>query len=111
MPIRAIGDRPPRVSPKAFGGLLNTAMLPDLLKPGLNVVICGTGAGAHSAAVGHYYAGRGNRFWRTLAEVGPTAELLTADRFERLLEFGIGLTDLVKMASGSDRDLARRVRR
>ena len=43
--------------------------LPDLLLPDLRVVFVGTAAGKRSAELGHYYAGRGNRFWRTLHEV------------------------------------------
>jgi len=66
-------------------------------------VICGSAAGTKSAKEGHYYAGRGNKFWRTLATVALTTfELRPAD-YARLLEFGIGLTDLVKHQAGSDR--------
>ena len=80
-------------------------MLPDLLTRRLNLVVCGTGAGTRSAQLGQYYAGPGNRFWPTLAHVGLTPEALTPPDFERLLGFGIGLTDLVKEEAGSDRDL------
>jgi TDG/mug DNA glycosylase family protein len=80
-------------------------MLPDLLARNLNLVVCGTGAGARSAQVGQYYAGPGNRFWPTLADVGLTPERLTSSEYERVLGFGIGLTDLVKHQAGSDRDL------
>lgn len=80
-------------------------MLPDLLVRHLNLVVCGTGAGTRSAQLGQYYAGPGNRFWATLADVGLTPERLTPAEYERLLSFGIGLTDLVKHQSGSDRDL------
>jgi TDG/mug DNA glycosylase family protein len=80
-------------------------MLPDLLTSGLDLVICGTGVGTRSAAVGQYYAGAGNRFWRMLAEVGLTTEQLTPAQYERLLSFGIGLTDLVKGEAGADRAL------
>src|SRR2546427_10087333 len=48
--------------------------LPDLLAPSLRVVFVGTAAGRESAAK-CYYAGRGNRFWRTLHEVGLTPRL------------------------------------
>ena len=47
-------------------------VLPDVLAPDLRVVFVGTAAGARSAAVGHYYAGPGNRFWHTLHEIGLT---------------------------------------
>jgi TDG/mug DNA glycosylase family protein len=82
-------------------------VLPDLLRPGLGLVICGSAAGAVSAARGAYYAGPGNKFWRILAETGLTSRRLEPGEFRALLEFGIGLTDLVKTASGSDRTLPR----
>ncbi len=53
-----------------------------------------------------YYAGPGNRFWATLFEIGLTPfELRPAD-FGRLPEFGIGLTDVNKVESGTDRQLS-----
>ena len=77
-------------------------MLPDVLAGGLRLVVCGSAAGARSAAVGCYYAGPGNAFWRTLAETGLTPRLLAPAEFALLPRFGIGLTDLVKDQSGSD---------
>jgi double-stranded uracil-DNA glycosylase len=57
---------------------------------------------------GAYYAGPGNRFWLTLHEVGLTPVLLAPAEFARLPEFGIGLTDISKTASGSDQEVGRR---
>lgn len=82
-------------------------VLPDIVAPGLRVLLCGSAAGAVSAARGMPYAGPGNRFWRTLFEVGLTPELLTPERAAELLDHGIGLTDLCKTASGSDAVLPR----
>jgi TDG/mug DNA glycosylase family protein len=82
-------------------------VLPDMLRPGLRLVICGSAAGAVSATRGAYYAGPGNRFWRTLFEVGLTPRRLEPHEFRDLPGFGIGLTDLVKTASGRDADLPR----
>ncbi len=79
--------------------------LPDLLRPGLDLVICGAAAGRRSAEVGAYYAGRGNKFWRILHETGLTPRLLPAEEFRSLPDFGIGLTDLAKTASGSDAEI------
>ena len=81
-------------------------MLPDLLQPGLKIVMCGTAAGDRSALLQSYYAGRGNKFWKILLKVGLTPLLLTSQEYKRLLEFGIGLTDLVKSKSGMDTSLA-----
>ena len=39
----------------------------------LKLVVCGTAAGDRSAQLGQYYAGPGNKFWRTLASLGLVA--------------------------------------
>jgi len=82
-----------------------TAILPDVLKPGLAVVFCGTAAGAVSAARGCYYAHPQNKFWRTLFSVGLTPRLLDPSEFASLPEFGVGLTDIAKTTSGMDKEL------
>jgi TDG/mug DNA glycosylase family protein len=60
--------------------------LPDLLRPGLRLVICGTAAGRTSAAQRAYYAGRGNKFWRVLHEVGLTVTEFRPRDYALLLE-------------------------
>jgi mismatch-specific thymine-DNA glycosylase len=87
---------------------LPAPILPDVLAAGLRVVFCGTAPGTASARAGAYYAGPGNRFWTTLHEVGLTAAVLRPAEFARLPEFGIGLTDISKTASGSDQEVGRR---
>jgi hypothetical protein len=83
-------------------------LLDDLLPPGLRLVICGTAAGERSAKLGAYYAGRGNKFWRTLHEVGLTPDrTLIPSEFRELLSYGIGLTDLAKGVSGMNHTLMR----
>lgn len=77
-------------------------MLEDIVKPGLRLIICGTAAGTRSSRLKQYYAGRGNKFWRLLADVGLTPRQLAPIEAPFLLDFGIGLTDLVKGQSGSD---------
>ncbi|MDV7145012.1 mismatch-specific DNA-glycosylase [Tropicimonas sp. TH_r6] len=81
-------------------------VLPDYLAPDLDIVFCGMAAGPRSAAIGHYYAGRGNRFWAILQETGLTPKRLAPEEDARVLEYGLGLTDLAKEASGVDGDLA-----
>ena len=77
-------------------------ILPDVLGPGLALVICGSAAGTASARAGAYYAGPGNRFWWILAHSGLTERQLEPHEFALLPNFGIGLTDLAKQRSGSD---------
>lgn len=81
-------------------------MLPDYLAPGLRVVFCGTAAGERSAALGHYYAGRGNDFWRFLHEAGFTPLQLDPSEDANITRYSVGLTDLAKhVSASSDRAL------
>ena len=80
-------------------------VLPDVLRPGLQVVFCGTAAGAASARARAYYAGPGNSFWRVLHETGLTPVQLAPAEFGRLPEHGIGLTDICKVLHGSDEEV------
>jgi TDG/mug DNA glycosylase family protein len=84
-------------------------ILADFLKPSLDVVFCGTAAGNESATLGHYYAGANNKFWTTLHSVGLTSVQLLPISDHRVTEFGIGLTDLVKLHSGNDVTLRRKM--
>jgi TDG/mug DNA glycosylase family protein len=79
--------------------------LPDYLAPGLRLVVVGINPGLRSAATGHHYAGPGNLFWPLLHECGLLPERLTYAEDHRVLDFGIGLTNLVARASRSVTDL------
>ncbi|WP_426436262.1 mismatch-specific DNA-glycosylase [Bradyrhizobium genosp. P] len=81
--------------------------LPDQLRANLRLVFVGTAASTRSAAVGHYYAHPGNRFWRALHEAAITPRLYRPDEFTTLLELGIGFTDLSKTGAGMDHEIAR----
>jgi TDG/mug DNA glycosylase family protein len=85
-------------------------MLPDYLAPGLVVVFVGTAAGELSAARGHYYSGRGNKFWELLWEAGLTEDrILSPEQDDSVLSYGIGLTDIAKaVAASTDTKLRRR---
>jgi TDG/mug DNA glycosylase family protein len=81
-------------------------VLPDVLRSGLRLVICGSAAGTVSARQRAYYAHGRNRFWPILAETGLTPRLLVPAEYTRLPEFGIGLTDITKSEFGADSELA-----
>lgn len=70
-------------------------------------MLVGTSVATASARRGHYYSGRGNRFWTLLWEAGLTGTRpLEPDEDASVLRFGVGLTDLVKgRAASSDRHL------
>jgi TDG/mug DNA glycosylase family protein len=93
--------------------------LPDLLGRGLRLLFVGYNPSVRSALLGHYYAGRNNRFWDLLAAGGLTPRRLAFSEDALLPGLGIGITDLVKRPTraASDvtapefRDGVRRVRR
>jgi len=80
-------------------------VLPDILAPGLGLVVCGSAAGTRSAELGAYYAGPGNQFWGMLHRVGLTPTLLRPAEFRKVIRYGIGLTDIVKTSFGADSSL------
>lgn len=79
--------------------------LPDYLAPGLDIVLVGINPGAYSVRAGHYYARPGNRFWKAANRAGLFGEPLEPEADARVLEFGIGLTDVVKRPTPTARDL------
>lgn len=93
------------VSIAAMNATVSVEALPDLLRPGLYLVVCGTAAGKRSAAQGAYYKDSRNKFWSILAATRLSPCRLAPHEYERLLEFDIGLTDLAKHVSGGDDSL------
>jgi TDG/mug DNA glycosylase family protein len=69
--------------------------LPDILRRGLRAVLVGTRGRSGSPHGLHYYDGRGNNFWTLLYESGLTPERLDPSEDERVLTYGLGLTDLI----------------
>jgi TDG/mug DNA glycosylase family protein len=80
-------------------------VLPDVLRPGLAVVFCGTGAGRKSAELRAYYAKPGNKFWRTLYEVGLTPQRVAPHAYRDVPALGLGLTDIAKEHIGQDHEI------
>lgn len=71
-------------------------VLQDYLQPGLDLVFVGFNPSLTSAEVGYYYAGRNNQFWPFLNESGLTDRLLKPEEDRLLLDYGIGVTDIIK---------------
>jgi TDG/mug DNA glycosylase family protein len=81
-------------------------VLDDVLRPGLRVVFCGTAAGERSALLRHPYAGPGNKFWEIIHRVRLTNVRISPSEYRKLLDFGLGLTDIAKRAFGADSSLS-----
>jgi TDG/mug DNA glycosylase family protein len=84
-----------------------TQDVPDHLKPGLKLVIVGINPGLRSGATGHHYAYAGNHFWPLLYASGLIPEPLTYAEDYRVLEYGIGLTNLCHRTSREASELTR----
>lgn len=81
-------------------------MLKDVLTENLDVVFCGTAKGKASALKGYYYAGPGNKFYSILHSSGFTPKRLSPADCYSINDYGIGLTDLVHVEYGNDRDIS-----
>ena len=79
--------------------------LPDYLEPGLDIVLVGINPSTYSVRAGHYFARPGNRFWSAANRAGLFGEPLRPENDARVLEFGIGLTDVVKRPTPTAKDL------
>lgn len=81
-------------------------IVPDVLEPGLTTVFCGRAPSPESARRRAYYAHFSNKFWEILAQSGLTDRQLKPEEFPLLASYGIGLTDINKLESGSDHELS-----
>jgi len=70
--------------------------LEDILADQLDVIFCGINPGMTAAAQGHHFAGRSNRFWRTLYLAGFTPEELRPENDRTILQYRCGLTAVVE---------------
>ncbi|HEY7648907.1 MAG TPA: mismatch-specific DNA-glycosylase [Methylomirabilota bacterium] len=78
--------------------------LPDYLRPGLALVLVGINPGVNSVVRGHYFASPWSRFWPAFSRsrLGVTVcrqlgvRALRPEHDARLMDFGIGFTDVVK---------------
>ncbi|XP_071453406.1 uncharacterized protein Tdg [Hetaerina americana] len=82
--------------------------LPDHLAQNLDIVIIGINPGLFAAYKGHHYAGPGNHFWKCLYLSGLTPEPMSADDDYKLLQYGVGFTNMVARATKGSADLTRK---
>ena len=79
--------------------------IPDVLRPGLQVVFCGINPGLWSAATGFHFARPGNRFWPALHRSGFTPRRLAPSEQEQLLAYSLGITNLVARGTAAAAEL------
>ncbi len=82
-----------------------SGFLPDIISDNLNILFVGYNPGTLSAATGHHYANKSNRFWKLLYESGLTPYKLDPEEDMRLLDFGYGSTNIVSRTTKSAKDI------
>lgn len=96
-----LGRRPTRDELAAA----RTKTVPDVIANGLRVLFVGINPGLYSGAVGHHFARPGNRLWPTLARSGFTPRLLAPPEERSLLDYGLGITNLVPRTTAAADEL------
>ncbi|XP_066587465.1 G/T mismatch-specific thymine DNA glycosylase-like [Prorops nasuta] len=81
--------------------------LPDYLKPNLDLIFIGINPSLMAAHRGRYYAGPGNHFYKLLHESGIIPKFVSFEEDYKLLQYGIGLTNIVERATKSSADLKK----
>ncbi len=80
--------------------------IPDVLAPGMRLILCGINPSLYSAAVEHHFARPGNRFWPALHRAGITPRLYSPFEDASLAELGLGLTNMVARATARADELS-----
>ncbi|MDB5977296.1 MAG: mug [Nevskia sp.] len=79
---------------------------PDILAIGLDVVFCGINPAWSAAVAGHNFSHRSNRFWPALHLAGFIDECLEPEDEQRLLQYGCGITVVVRRPTCKAEDVA-----
>ena len=77
--------------------------LPDTVGPGMRMLVCGLNPSVHAARMGVGFGRPGNRFWPAALAAGVVS--VDRDPDHALLHHGLGMTDLVKRATGRAAEL------
>lgn len=109
VPIEKIDKQRKKIN--RFDGLTEEEVkkytLPDYLEMNLDIVFVGINPSLMAAHRGRYYAGPGNHFYKLLHESRLTSRCLSYEEDHKLLQFRIGLTNIVARATKSSADLKR----
>ncbi|HSP37963.1 MAG TPA: G/U mismatch-specific DNA glycosylase [Frankiaceae bacterium] len=81
--------------------------MPDLIVPGLRVVLVGINPSLWSGAVGYHFASPSNRLWPTLHGAGFTSRRLHPSETDEILSCGLGVTNLVDRATARADELSK----
>ena len=77
----------------------------DILGPDLAVLFCGINPGQTSGSLGQHFARPGNRFWKVLHGAGFTDRILLPSEQRLLLDYRLGITNLVDRTTRAATDV------
>jgi TDG/mug DNA glycosylase family protein len=81
--------------------------VPDVVRPGLDVLFCGINPGTRSGELAQHFARPGNRFWKALHGAGFTDRVLLPSEQRTLLDYSLGITNLVARTSRAASEVTR----
>ncbi len=79
--------------------------IPDLIAPGLRLLLVGINPGRHSGATGFHFGNPASRLWPALHQSGLTPRQFDPSDAPELLALGIGITNLVERTTQGAKDL------
>ena len=79
----------------------------DVIREGLDVLFVGINPGLYTAAIGRHFGRPGNRFWPALNASGLLRRPLTPWDSGKLLESGLGITNIVERATATAAELSK----
>jgi TDG/mug DNA glycosylase family protein len=77
----------------------------DIIGPDMDVLFCGINPGRTSGSLGQHFARPGNRFWKVLAGAGFTDRVLHPADQHLLLDYRVGITNLVDRTTRAASDV------
>lgn len=82
-------------------------LVPDIIDYDLKILFVGFNPGLRSGEIGHHFAGKNNRFWKLLYASELTPCLLQPEEDIRLLEWGLGITNIVSRPTRQAAELTK----
>lgn len=79
----------------------------DHLNKDLHILFVGFNPSIRSSETGHHFANPNNRFWKILYEAGLTPRKFDASEDYRILELGMGLTNIVARPTKAADEITR----
>ena len=95
--VRITAERGPGGAPRLRARMTRARSLPDVVGPGMRLLVVGLNPSEYAADVGVGFARGGNRFWPAALAAGIAST--DRDPDAALADHGTGMTDLVKRAT------------